>query len=60
MPIFVDSRFFGFPLSTPHPLTTAKTNRRNKYLQTAVLTGISTFERLWGFPYNGAENKGGR
>ncbi len=51
----MDSRFFGFPLSTSLPLTTAKTIREKEiYLQNPVNLDFSTFDGGTVFPYNEA------
>ena len=47
--------FFGFPLSTPLPLTTTKTIREKEiYLQIPLNIGFSTFESFGVFSYNEA------
>jgi hypothetical protein len=47
----VDSRFFGFPLSTPLPLNYYQDYPRKEYLQISLSAEFSTFESFADFPY---------
>ena len=50
----MDSRFFGFPLSTPLPLNYYQDYPRKEYLQISLSAEFSTFESFADFPYNEA------